>query len=366
MPVYKQDKTKDGRCWFFMINYRDLRGNTKQYKSKKYLTKKEAQDAERDYTISLEKGENVTDMTFKDLYNAFYEFKAPKVKPTTIKTYKNRYPFFEMLFNIRIKDFTISHFEMWKKEMYKFNISNAYRNDIFKLLKAMFNFASAYYNFNSNSFYHKMTNFTDPNEAKKEMDFYTYDEFKHFISFEKDLKYKCMFEILYYCGLRRGEARGLSWDNINFEKNTLTVSKQIISTGNSHSSDVISTLKTKSSYRTIPMPKVLADDLKLLLEENKKIDGFNDKFYVLGNIYPIGSSAMRMRKKKIAQDSGLREIRLHDFRHSCASLLINSGANITVVAHYLGHTKIEETLETYTHMYDSALTDVTNVINALA
>ena len=114
------------------------------------------------------------------------------------------------------------------------------------------------------------------------------------------------------------------------------------------------------------MPKVLVDDLKLLLEENKKIDGFNDKFYVLGNIYPIGSSAMRMRKKKIAQDSGLREIRLHDFRHSCASLLINSGANITVVAHYLGHTKIEETLETYTHMYDSALTDVTNVINALA
>lgn len=59
------------------------------------------------------------------------------------------------------------------------------------------------------------------------------------------------------------------------------------------------------------------------------------------------------------------QIRIHDFRHSCASLLINNGANVTVVAKYLGHTKIEETLNTYTHMFSVALDSVVNIIDSL-
>ena len=67
MAVFKQEKTKDGRCWFFMIRYTDLLGNRKQKKSHKFLTKKEAQDAERAFLIKLEKGETISDMTFKEL-----------------------------------------------------------------------------------------------------------------------------------------------------------------------------------------------------------------------------------------------------------------------------------------------------------
>lgn len=59
------------------------------------------------------------------------------------------------------------------------------------------------------------------------------------------------------------------------------------------------------------------------------------------------------------------QIRVHDFRHSCASLLVNSGANITVVAKYLGHTKIEETLNTYSHMFSSALDSIVSIIDSL-
>ena len=59
------------------------------------------------------------------------------------------------------------------------------------------------------------------------------------------------------------------------------------------------------------------------------------------------------------------QIRIHDFQHSCASLLVNNGANITVVAKYLGHTKIEETLNTYTHLFNSALSEVVNLIDKL-
>ena len=54
-----------------------------------------------------------------------------------------------------------------------------------------------------------MTNFTKPNEIKKEMEFFTIDEFKKFISVESDILYKPLFETLYYMELRIGELRGL-------------------------------------------------------------------------------------------------------------------------------------------------------------
>ena len=58
----------------------------------------------------------------------------------------------------------------------------------------------------------------------------------------------------------------------------------------------------------------------------------------------------------------VKDIRIHDFRHSYASLLIDSGANITLVAKYLGHTKIDEILNTYSHMYQNRLDTIVNII----
>lgn len=58
----------------------------------------------------------------------------------------------------------------------------------------------------------------------------------------------------------------------------------------------------------------------------------------------------------------VKDIRIHDFRHSCASLLIDSSANITLVAKYLGHSKIDKTLNTYSHMYQNRLDTIVNII----
>lgn len=58
----------------------------------------------------------------------------------------------------------------------------------------------------------------------------------------------------------------------------------------------------------------------------------------------------------------VKDIRIHDFRHSYASLLIDSGANITLVAKYLGHSKIDETLNTFSHMYQNRLDTIVNII----
>ena len=69
---------------------------------------------------------------------------------------------------------------------------------------------------------------------------------------------------------------------------------------------------------------------------------------------PLTYAQAQRRKGIIAEKAGIREIRLHDFRHSCASLLINSGA-VSVVSKYLGHSNATETLNTYSHMFDETL-----------
>ena len=196
------------------------------------------------------------------------------------------------------------------------------------------------------------------------MDFYTLEEFKRFISNEDNLKFKCLYETLYYCGLRRGEARALTWNDINFEDKELRVNKNIVQLeGENSHKYMVTTSKTKSSIRTIPIAETLLNDFKRLLEQDKKTYGFKKSWYVFGTDIPITNSRLRDRKNQLCQKANLKQIRIHDFRHSCASLLINNGANITMVAKYLGHTKINETLNTYSHMFKNKLNDIVNTIN---
>lgn len=114
-----------------------------------------------------------------------------------------------------------------------------------------------------------MTKFQDPNERRKEMAYYTYDEFKKFISYEEDLRWKCVFEILYYCGLRKGELKGLTWKDIYFDKKVLSVNKQITQRNNRVKFEFSDT-KTRDSRRIVPITKVLLNDLKMLYEQDKK------------------------------------------------------------------------------------------------
>ena len=123
-----QDKriTKDGRCWYYKLRYDELDGSHAQKRSKKYATKKEALEGERQFELYLDKNINKSNMTFKDLYLAYYDYQKDKVKQTTIKTYLDRIKYLELLSNIKLDDLNIHHFETWKKKMYEYkNISNS-------------------------------------------------------------------------------------------------------------------------------------------------------------------------------------------------------------------------------------------------
>ena len=125
---------------------------------------------------------------------------------------------------------------------------------------------------------------------------------------------------------------------------------------------MVTTPKTKSSIRNIPIPKVLTEDMKVLYEVSKRHYGFNDDWYLFGDTDPITNGKLRHRKNKDCKLAEVKQIRIHDFRHSCASLLISKGSNVAVVSSYLGHSKIDETLNTYSHMYQNRLDTIVNII----
>ena len=357
MAVYKSDKpTKDGRSWYFRTYYSDFYGNRKQKESAKFFTKKEALEEERLFLIKISEQPITKNTTIKDLEVSYTEYQKDKVRISTYDSIISSFKYFELIENVKIEELNLNHINNWKSYINSLNIKTGSKNNFYKRLRALLNFGKKVYDLNV-PILNKMTNFSNPNEIKPEMLFYTKEEFNKFISCEEDLRWICFFSTLFYCGLRQGEALALSWNDIDFENNTIKISKNLVNKlkGINY---VILPPKTKGSIRTIPIPLSLSNKLKMRYNEEKKYTNFTNDWFVFGDILPLATTTIQKRRDKLVELSGVKRIRIHDFRHSCASLLISKGANITLVARYLGHDNIATTLNTYSHFYKNDLTNL--------
>lgn len=118
--------------------------------------------------------------------------------------------------------------------------------------------------------------------------------------------------------------------------------------------------------RTIQLPDETLELLKQLYEHNKKKwHYFEDEYFVFGSAHPLKESNIDRHNRKYAKLAKLHHIKIHDFRASHASLLINSGANILMVSKRLGHSDIEMTLNTYSFLFDESENQVLDMINKL-
>ena len=221
----KENKiTKDGRSWVFIQYSKGLDGKRHQYQSQAYMTEEEAIQAEKIYLNKYKDVEVNPHMTFKEAYTIYYDYQKDKIKDSTLKTYRDRIKYMGLLDNVELVNLNWDLYQKWRAQMNKTNLCDRYKTDIQKFIKQVINFAEKQWDFNLRKFYNKLEPFKTPGALKKEMDFYEREEFFKFISVVDDLRYKCFFKLLYYCGLRRSEARGLQWKHIDFNNKTLTVS----------------------------------------------------------------------------------------------------------------------------------------------
>ena len=360
-------RTRDGRSWVFIQYSKGLDGKRHQYQSQAYFTKEEATKAELEYLDKYKDVEVNPHMTFREAYTLYYEDQKDKIKDSTLKTYRDRIKYMGLLDNIELVNLNWEHYQKWRSQMNKTNLCDKYKTDIQKFIKQVLNFAEKQWDFNLRKFYNKLEPFKTPGAIKKEMDFYEPQEFFQYISVIDDLRDKCLFETLYYCGLRRSEARGLQWRHIDFKNHTLTIAQQVLNLAgnNASSSWYIASPKTESSNRTIPVPEVLLKDLAELKKSNERFSKFKQTWFVFGDDVPITYHQIYSRNNNYCKKAGLRHIRIHDFRHSCASALISAAAPITAVSNYLGHSETTETLETYTHLVKKDYANVPKFFDSL-
>lgn len=123
--------------------------------------------------------------------------------------------------------------------------------------------------------------------------------------------------------------------------------------------------KNRSSYRDLQIPLPLK---KLLAEHYKRykgVDGFTEDWRICGGMRCLRNSSMSNRNNQYAELSKVKHIRIHDFRHSHASLLANEGINIQEIARRLGHSRIEITWNTYSHLYPREEERAVNILNKI-
>lgn len=365
MAVYKsKTPTKDGRIYFFRIKYSDIFNITHDYTSQKFKTLKEAKEEEAKYRLDVKNHETtISNITFITAFNELMRIKKKELKKQSIPKIYSRYKYLSHLSKVKINDIKIDHYNYVILKTEKEGLSVAYTNKILELFRQIIKFSNKYYN-TSDSMLKYIENIKKPLVVKKEMDFYTYEEYQQYDSVIEDLEWHTFFEILYFMGLRQGELQALTWSDVNFDNLTIKINKTLTSKIKGENWTITSP-KTHSSIRTLPLTKRISDDLKSMNVIAKSYNDYSDNWFVFGNSIPFKESSIHRRKDKYCNLAKLRRIRIHDFRHSCASLLINKGASPILVAKYLGHSNITMTLNTYSHLYKSELDNIVVLINQL-
>ena len=156
-------------------------------------------------------------------------------------------------------------------------------------------------------------------------------------------------------GLRQGELLGLKWDDVDLEAGTLQVRRTLTT---AKGGPVLSAPKTKGSRRTVKLSQTALQALRSHLERQLgEIDRAGDLWRENGLIFAseVGEPLDRHyttkhRFKPLLKRAGLPEIRFHDLRHTCATLLLSKNVNPKIVSEMLGHATIAITLDTYSHV----------------
>lgn len=363
--VYKsKKKTKDGRQYFFRVRYKNIYDEWVDYTSKKFLTKKEATDEEALYKAkTMQQDMSVSNITFK---KAYYDYMLMHSKNIKIQSKTRTDVLFNNLSPIHdtvINKFSIGKYNQLVNYLESKKLTSHYKNKILSVLRRIIIYSNKYYN-TSDKMLKYIENFKTVNKEKKEMQYFTLEEYKKFDSVIEDHNYHTFFKMLFYMGFRLGELLALQIKDIDFEKNELTI-KRTLTTKIRGELYTISTPKTKNSIRTLPIPENVLKDIKTVISELKTSPKYSDDWFLFGGNIPYRENTITKKKNTYCKLAEVKQIRLHDFRHSCASLLINNGANITLVSRYLGHSKISMTLDTYSHFYKNELAEITKLLESL-
>lgn len=369
----KRDKTKKVKKTTYKCegSYVDIDGNPHRYHKRGFITAEEAKEWERTFLLKATK-EVSNNITFRDLYILFRDSRKLKMKEQSF--YK-----LESLANIHLLPYwgdvqlskiTIDKIEDWQNDLlnkryysYHDKKEMTYHNSHLERIQSRFK-SIVKYGISKGYIKDIRLSMFDTvlrkNELKKEMLFWQPEEFMCFIKEIDQLRFNAFFSVLYWCGLRMGEALALTWNDIDFITKTIKIRKTYSKHGR-----IISTPKTSNSVRDVIVPNNCFNKLVMLHDYHSKIIGYNDDRFVFNFDKPLDENSIRLVKNNACNKAGVKQIRIHDFRHSHVSLLVNQGFNAFDIAKRLGHT-VEMVNNVYGHWFTDAQQNMVDKLNSIS
>lgn len=355
MPAYKYT-LKDGKTtlWYANFYYTDWTGQKKHICKRGFKTQRDAKEYERSF---LDQQGNTSDILFSSLVENYLEDMKHRLKPTTMENKRfiiegKLLPYFGML---KVCDIDTIRIRKWQNELISYRDENGkpysqtYLKTVNNQLSALMNYATAHYRLSFNPC--KAAGAMGKSKADK-MKIWTQQEYEQFSGAIQKSSVKLAFDVLFYTGMRSGELLALTpadilpTKRIDINKNYAKIKGQ----------ELFLEPKTPKAKRSIAIPDFLYDDLQEYISKLYGIEKGDRIFY-------FTKSALEKEIKRVAQKAGLKPIRVHDLRHSHASMLIEMGFSPLEIADRLGHESVKTTLDTYAHLYpdkDQKLADSLN------
>ena len=342
MPANKDEKRG---TWIAQFYYTDWTGARKKKKKRGFATKREALEWERDFLQMQTASVNMSLSAFSNLY---LEDMSHRLRKSTMVNKR-------ALFDLKIKPYlgskplneiTAADIRKWQNELIGEGYAPTYLKIVNNQLTALFNYAVKYYSLTENPC--KKAGSMGKNKAE-EMQFWTKDEYSRFAeALTEEPRFFAAFETLDYTGMRVGELTALYKSDIDIKAGVIRVNKsyQLI-----EGEDVITEPKTTKSKRTITIPQFLCAELEDYIS---RIYGLADD----DRVFQLTRNVLEYAMQQACDKSGVKKIRIHDLRHSHASLLIEMGFSPVLIAERLGHESVETTLNTYAHLYPSKQEEV--------
>ena len=299
-------------------------------------------------------------MLFTDFMRAWLEVVRTTVVPTTFGGYqttveKKFIPYFEKknlaLANVQAKDLQTFYLHEMK------TLSGTTVRHEHALLHKILKYA-----YRMDLIPNNPADKVDPPRAERfEGSAYTEEELALLIEKSWDHKLGLLIYITALLGLRRSEVLGLRWKAVDFEENRITINHTVTEARVDGKTVIIASdrTKTKSSYRSFPMSDTVREKLLAWREVQKRNRKICGNSYNMKDIDYVFTDEMGNRFKpryiedafpKILERNGLRKIRFHDLRHTCASLLVSLDVNMKVIQRYLGHSNMSTTADIYSHL----------------
>lgn len=327
--------TKNGKTFYkFQIRLGEKSTTRSGFKSKNAAIHAYSQ-LKNDYENDIE-----GNLTYQEIYEEWLEVYKTNVKETTYESATSIYRIhiLPVFGSVRISD--IKPIDC---QTFAINLSEYVKGkEYFNYAKRIMDYAVKIYGLAKNPFNHVVLPKFKPGE--KQINYLEADEVAALLKyFENDKYWYALFRLMTYTGIRRGETLALTWDDIDLKKGKLSINKTL-GIGKDKKV-VVSSPKTKASQSVLDLDK----DTLLILKEYK----LQSKSEI---VFPSRSGKHRRLsdisdKLKIAlKELGLKEIRVHDLRHTHASLLFASGASMKYVQTRLRHTDIKTTMNIYTHV----------------